>query len=147
MLLLIIAFICPFYFLSNKTFYHRICSSYYSESLQILYTLWEGPSILWERKPRFCDYFVPSFSISHSNVIHREICVKDSSGTTVPEILKFGTKWVWLVVLCKRESAYCCLSFSLFFHFSFSPSKFSITNFLASMRARVFKIFIHIESG
>ena len=29
-------------------------------------------------------------SISHSNVIHREICVKDFSETTVPRILKFG---------------------------------------------------------
>ena len=27
------------------------------------------------------------FSISHSNVIHREICVKDFSGTTAPRIL------------------------------------------------------------
>ena len=31
------------------------------------------------------------FSISYSNVIHREICVKDFSGTTVPRILKLGT--------------------------------------------------------
>ena len=35
----------------------------------------------------------------------------------------------------------------LFIHFSFSPSKFSVTYFLASMRARVFKFCIHIESG
>ena len=35
----------------------------------------------------------------------------------------------------------------LFVHFSFSPSKFSVTCFLASMRARVFKFCIHIESG
>ena len=32
------------------------------------------------------------FSISHSSVIHREICVKDFSGTTAPRILKLGTK-------------------------------------------------------
>ena len=31
------------------------------------------------------------FSISHSSVIHREICVKDFSGTTAPRILNFGT--------------------------------------------------------
>ena len=30
------------------------------------------------------------YSISHSNVIHKEICVKDFSGTTGPMILKFG---------------------------------------------------------
>ena len=35
----------------------------------------------------------------------------------------------------------------LFVHFSYSPSKFSVTNFLVSMRARVFKFCIHIESG
>ena len=29
------------------------------------------------------------FSISHSNVIHRKICVKVFSGTTLPRILKF----------------------------------------------------------
>ena len=52
MLLLIIPFICPFFFLFNKTFHHRILSSYYSQSLQILYTPSEEPSMLWERKPR-----------------------------------------------------------------------------------------------
>ena len=39
------------------------------------------------------------------------------------------------------------LSFRLFVHFSFSPSKFSVTNFSASMGARVFKFCIHIEGG
>ena len=33
MLLLIIPFICPFFFLSNKTFRHIILSSYYCQSL------------------------------------------------------------------------------------------------------------------
>ena len=32
--------------------------------------------------------------------------------------------WVWLVVLCKRKSAYCCLSFPLSAHFSFASIKF-----------------------
>ena len=36
---------------------------------------------------------------------------------------------------------------ALFVHFSFSPSKFSVTNFLGPLRARVFKFCIHIESG
>ena len=35
---LIIPLICPFFFLSNKTFRHRILSSYYTQDLQILYT-------------------------------------------------------------------------------------------------------------
>ena len=53
----------------------------------------------------------------------------------------------FLIVLCKRESACSCLSFPLFVHFSFYPSKFSATNFSSFMRARVFKFCIHIESG
>ena len=32
-------------------------------------------------------------------------------------------------------------------HFSFSPSKFSVTSFLVNMRARVFKFCIHIDGG
>ena len=39
----------------------------------------------------FCLFPFFFFSISHSNVIHREICVEDFSGTTAPRILKFGT--------------------------------------------------------
>ena len=39
------------------------------------------------------------------------------------------------------------LPFPLLVHFPFSPSKFSVINFLASLRARVFKFCIHIESG
>ena len=35
----------------------------------------------------------------------------------------------------------------LFVHFSFSPSNFSVKNFLAFLRARVFKFCLHIESG
>ena len=40
---------------------------------------------------RYLSAFFFHFSISHSNVIHRKICDKDFSGTTLPVILKFGT--------------------------------------------------------
>ena len=53
--------------------------------------------------------------------------------------------WVWLVVLCKRESACCCLSFPLFVHFSFSAVKLSVTEFSAPITARVYSI--HLERG
>ena len=43
------------------------------------------------------------FSISHSNVIHREICVKDFSRTTAPRILKFGTNVGYDLLHCVRE--------------------------------------------
>ena len=44
------------------------------------------------------------FSTSHSNVIHREICVKDFSGTTAPRILKFGTNVANDLLYCVREN-------------------------------------------
>ena len=72
-------------------------------------------------------------SISHANVIHREICVKNFSWTTV--------------VLCKRESGCCCLSFPLFVNFSFSPVKLFVTEFSTPIITRVFKFCIHVERG
>ena len=87
------------------------------------------------------------FFISHSNVIHRKICDKDFSGTTVPRNLKFGTNVEYGLLYCVKENQMLLLIVPLFVHFSFSPSKFSVTHFLASMRARVFKFCIHIESG
>ena len=39
------------------------------------------------------------------------------------------------------------LEHPLFIHFSFFRVKFSVTDFWASMRARVFKFLIHLESG
>ena len=58
------------------------------------------------------------FSISHSNVKYREICVKDFSGTTAPRILKFGTNVVYDLLYCVRENqppaAYHFLYLSIF---------------------------------
>ena len=63
-LLLIIPFICPFFFFSSQFFCHLFLGSYENQSLQILYTHWEWPSILWERTTRCWDLFLPSFSFS-----------------------------------------------------------------------------------
>ena len=58
------------------------------------------------------------FSISHSNVIHREFCVKDISGTTAPRILKFGTNVRYDLLCCVKENqpaaAYLSLHMSIF---------------------------------
>ena len=45
-------------------------------------------------------YHLFLFSISHSSVIHREICVKDFSGTTAPRILKFVTNVGYDLLCC-----------------------------------------------
>ena len=147
MLLLIIPFICPFFFLSNKTFRHKNSQFLLQpESSNFVYTL-RGAKYIVGKKTKmlwliFAVFF--HFSISHSNVIHREICVKDFSGTTVPRILKFGTKcWVWLIVLCKGNQHAAAYYSLIYPFFSFSPSKFSVTNFLASMRASLQILYTH----
>ena len=65
----------------------------------------------------------------------------------MPRILKFGITVGHDLLYCVKENQHAAAIIPLFVHFSFSPSKFSVTNFLASMRARVFKFCIHIESG
>ena len=59
------------------------------------------------------------FSLSHSDVKHREICVKDFSGTTAPRILKFVTNVGYDLLHCVRENqlpdAYHFLYLSIFF--------------------------------
>ena len=66
----------------------------------------------------FCHLFPFFFSISHFSVIHREICVKDFSGTTAPRILKFGTNVGYDLLNCVRENqppdAYHFLYLSIF---------------------------------
>ena len=87
------------------------------------------------------------FSISQANVILREICVKDFSGTTAPRILKFGTNVGYDLLHCVRQNqppdAYHFLYLSIFF----LSNQFFVTDFSASIRARVFKFLIHLESG
>ena len=64
---------------------------------------------------------MPSFSIfpSYSNVMYREVCVKDFSGTAAPRILKFGTNVVYDLLYCVRENQppvsyrFLCLSIFL----------------------------------
>ena len=58
------------------------------------------------------------FSVSHSNVINREISVKNVSRTTASRILKFGTNVVYGLLYCVRENqppaAYQSLYLSIF---------------------------------
>ena len=79
--------------------------------------------------------------------MHREICVNDFSGTTVPRSLKFGTNVWYDLLYCVKANQRAAAYHSLYLSIFFSLSKFSVTNFLASMRARVFKLCIHIKSG
>ena len=58
------------------------------------------------------------FSVSHYNVIHREICVKEFSGTTASRVLKFSTNVGYDLLHCVRENqppdAYHFLYLSIF---------------------------------
>ena len=84
------------------------------------------------------------FSISHSNVIHGEICVKDFSGTTAPRILKFGTNVGYNFLYCVRQNQPPPAYHSHYLSIFLSPIKISVTDFSASMRAKVFKFLIHL---
>ena len=53
-------------------------------------------------------------SISHSNVIHREVCVKDFSGATAPRILKFGTNVGYDLLYCVKENQHAAAYHSLY---------------------------------
>ena len=75
------------------------------------------------------------FSISHSNVIHTEICVKDSSGTTVPRILKFGTSVGYDLLYCVKENQHAALIIPFICPFFFSPVKLFVTEFSAPITA------------
>ena len=54
------------------------------------------------------------FSISHSLVIHREICVKDFSGTTAPRILKVGTNVRYDLLYYVKENQHAASYHSLY---------------------------------
>ena len=53
------------------------------------------------------------FSTSHCNVIHREVCVKDFSGTIAPRILKLGTN-VGYDLYCVKENQHAAAYHSLY---------------------------------
>ena len=86
------------------------------------------------------------FSISHSSVIHREICVKYFSRTTTPRILKFGTNVGYDLLHCVKAKqppdAYHFLYLSIFLalqsHFLLQISRLlwepKSTNFLYTLR-------------
>ena len=54
------------------------------------------------------------FFISHSNEIHREICVEDFSGTTAPRILKCGTNVRYYLLYCIKENQHAAMYHSLY---------------------------------
>ena len=90
------------------------------ESSNFLHTLRGAKYIVGQKikmlRFTFTIFFL--FSISHSNVIHREICVKDSSGTPTPRILKFSTNVGYDLLYCVKENqhaaAHHCLYLSIF---------------------------------
>ena len=68
----------------------------------------------------FCLLFhFPFFHLS--NVIHREICVKDFSGTTAPRILKFGTNVRYDLLYCVKENQHAAAYHFLYLSIFSSP--------------------------
>ena len=84
------------------------------------------------------------FFISHSNVIHREICIKNFPGTTAPRILKFGTNVGYHWLHCVRENLPPDV-----YHFFYLPIYLSLqSNFLLQISRLlwepVFKFLTHL---
>ena len=111
LLLIVIPFICPFFFLSKHIFCYKFLSLYESQSLQILYTHWEWPSILLDRKQNCWDLFRLLFPLFH--VIHKEICDRYFSGTFAPRILSCGTNVVNHLLYKVKETGLLLLNLPL----------------------------------
>ena len=75
------------------------------------------------------------------------MCVKDFSGTTAPRILKFGTNAGYDLLYYVKENQSAAAYHCLICQFLFLSQQIFCYKFLASMRARVFKFCINIESG
>ena len=102
--------------LSNKNFCHRNLGSrvtkfcIYIEKGQVYCGKENQDAVI-----NFCllfPFFL--FSISHSSVIHREICVEDFSGTTARRILKFGTNVGYDLLYCVKENQHAASYHSLY---------------------------------
>ena len=70
----------------------------------------------------FAFFFFPFFSISHSNVMHMEICVKDFSGTTTPMIEIWYKHRVWLVVFVRERISILMLNIPFICPFFVAPA-------------------------
>ena len=122
--MLTISFICPFIFLSNQISVTDFSASMRARVFKFLIHL-ESGQVYCGTENQDAEIYLDQlftfflFSISHSNVIHREICVKDFSGTTVPRILKFGTNIGYNLLYCVKENQHAaayhspCLSIFL----------------------------------
>ena len=92
--MLIIPYICPS-FSPIAIYISDLSGPMRARVFKFVYT-YRGLVLLCKRKARYYDLFCLlfpfcPFSICHSNVRHSKICVKDSSGTRKPRILKVCT--------------------------------------------------------
>ena len=85
MLLLIIHLICPFFFLAKQIF--CFLASVRARVFKFCVYI-ESCQVYCETENKTAEmFFAFFFPLSHSNVIHREICDKYFSGTIVHRIL------------------------------------------------------------
>ena len=61
----------------------------------------------------FSFFFI--FSISHSNVVHMEVFIKDFPGIIASRIMKFGNNIGYDLLHCARENQHPHAYLSLFF--------------------------------
>ena len=81
--------------------------------------------------------------ISHSNVMYREICVKNFTGTTSTGIFKFRTNIEYDLLYC-AEMNICMPIIPFICHFFFSPVKVFVTYYSAPAKTRPFTFCTHL---
>ena len=103
-----------------------------------------------ENKTDIYFAFFLLFSISHSNVIHREICNKYFSGTIACRILRFGISVVNHLLFYVKENqippAYSSLNFFILLSLQYSNIKKFISLFSGTERHTKLKLGPHMDS-
>ena len=89
---------------------------------------------------RFIFTFSFHFTISHSSVIHRKICVKDFSGTTAPRVLKFGTNVGYDLLYRLKENQHTALIIPLICPFFFIAKQIFCYKFLSFYESQSLQI-------
>ena len=140
-------------FLAKQIFCYIFLSFYESQSLQILYTHWEWPSILWDRKQNW-DLFCLLFPFFHLSL---QCYTKWKFVTNISqELLHIGfcnlvqVLWIFCCFMGKRTRFLLLilpLSSSFFFLSNFQLSKNFISLCSGTERHRHLKLDTHMGKG
>ena len=135
--MLTISFICPFFF-PIKFSVTDFSTSMRARVFKFLIPLESGQVYCGTENQDAEIYFYHLFPFFHLSLqcdTWGNLCQRFLRSYCAEDFEIWYKCWVWLVVLCERESACWCLSFPLIAHFSFPPIKLFVTEFSAPITA------------